>query len=210
MRISVIIPTVTGREDHFARCVQSYRETTKDIGLDLIVETDWPTCGVAWDAGMEHAHGDYVHLTCDDIEARPGWWQPAVEAVEAGKVPAPQCYDPSGYPQSCPRPGLVAPDWTPVAMSALPFFSMEQYSAIGPLFTAHYYTDDWVSWRARRAGWEPVLRTGYQFTHYYAQHRRGAGMSEQQRMEYDLAQYLQAQQMAEAGQWNESWPPNGG
>ena len=208
--ISVIIPTVTGREDHLARCVASYQAGAgTGYDLELVIEHDHPSCGLGWQAGVERASGDFIHLTCDDIEAKPGWSVPAVEAVQKGFCPAPQVVDQRGYPQSCPVVGQLAPDWTPVAMTSLPFFSRDQAAKILPLFTAHYYTDNWVGWRAEKAGWPVVLRSGFAFTHYYAQHLRGAGMSESARMDNDLRLYLRAQAMEEAGEWTAPWPPEG-
>jgi hypothetical protein len=208
--ISVIIPTIDGREDHLERCVNSYQKNAAGAyELDLIIEQNHSSCGLGWQAGIPRVKGEFIHLTCDDIEAKPGWASPAVEAVLKGFCPAPQVVDASGYPQSCPVVGQFAPDWTPVAMTSLPFFSRAQAEKILPLFTAHYYTDNWVGWRAERAGWPVVLRSEYAFTHYYAQHKRGAGMSEGERMANDLQRYLQAQQMEENGEWTAPWPPEG-
>jgi hypothetical protein len=209
--ISVIIPTVTGREDHFTRCISAYGTCSQGAyDLQLVVERDHPSCGAAWQAGLERAKGDYIHLTCDDIEPLPGWHVPAIEAVENGFLPAPQVYDPNGVPQSHPQPGVVGMDWAPVHMSALPFCSAGQMEKIAPLMTAHYFTDDFFSYRGIRQGWQCKLRVHYAFRHHWAQHRRGAGMSEAARMQLDQSYYIRAMEMVLAGQWNAPWPPNGG
>ena len=80
---------------------------------------------------------------------------------------------------------------------------------MGPLARIHYYSDNFLTDRARAAGWPCVLRTGYAFTHHWAQARRGAGMTQDQRMEHDRGLYEQATKMCEAGQWTEPWPPGG-
>jgi hypothetical protein len=208
MLVSVIIPTVEGREDHFNRCVNAYLDRTVN-SVQIIVESNHASCGLAWQAGLRHVAGDYAHLTCDDIEPLQDWDVPAIEAVDAGFLPAPQVCDVNGYPQSHPQVGVLGEDWAPVRMSALPFASAAQMEKIAPLLTCHYYSDDWISWRGARAGWPCRLRSGYRFTHHWAQHRRGAGMSEADRMTYDKALYEQAQEMAEAGEWTEPWPPAG-
>lgn len=210
-KISVIVPTITGREDHLARCLASYRDLAAyGYELELIVEHEHPSCGAGWQAGLEKATGDFIHLTNDDIEPRPGWHLAAIEAVEGGFLPAPQVYDPNGYPQSHPQPGIVSPDWTEVHMSALPFASKGQMEKIVPLMTCHYFTDDFISWRGMRAGYPRKLRIGYAFTHHWAMHMRGAGMPEVERMVRDEQFFAQARAKVEAGQWDAPWPPNGG
>jgi hypothetical protein len=207
--ITVIIPTVAGREEYFDRCWRAYTDLAAgQYELDLVIERDHSTCGLAWQAGTERmsTYSQYVHFTCDDIVPRPGWVVPAAEAAGRGFIPAPQVYGPDGTPQSHPQVGQVGTDWAEVYMTALPFVSRGQLEKIVPLLCTHYYSDDWFSYRARRAGWSTVLRTGYAFTHYYAQHLRGAGMTEDQRMRYDQGLYEQAKKMAESGEWNAPWP----
>lgn len=209
-RISIIIPTVTGREDHLERCILAYTRLAEDAYTpEVIIEHNHPTCGLAWQAGWEKSTGDYIHLTDDDIEPRLGWHQPALNAVNRGYLPAPLVFDPSGTPRSWPVVGQIGEDWEPVHMSALPFASREQMEKIAPLFTAHYYTDDFFSTRGIMAGYPCVLRTGYVFTHWYAQVKRGAGMSESDRMSLDKQLYNQAMEMVKVGKWNQPWPPDG-
>jgi hypothetical protein len=206
--ISVVIPTVPGREYDFDRCVDAYLDRTVN-DVQLVIENDHPSCGLAWQAGVKHATGDYIHLTADDIEPLQGWDVPAVEACDQGFLPAPQVCDPGGNPQSAPQPGVLGADWAPVTMTALPFASAAQLGKIVPLLTCHYYTDDFFGWRGQRAGWPIRLRSGYAFTHYWAQVRRGAGMGERERMSHDQQLYIQAQAMVEAGTWTEPWPAAG-
>jgi hypothetical protein len=206
--VSVIIPTVEGREVDFERCIGAYLDRSAN-NVQIIVERDHPSCGLAWQAGLKHVEGDYVHLTCDDIEPLEGWDVPAVEACDQGFLPCPQVCDPAGNPQSAPQTGVLGADWTPSPMTALPFCSAVQLEKIVPLFTAHYYTDDFFGWRGVRAGWPLRVRSGYRFTHHWAQHKRGAGMSERDRMSHDLQLYLRAQAMVEAGTWIDPWPREG-
>lgn len=206
--ISVICPTIDGREEFIENCTAKYAACAEGrYELDLVIEKNHPTCGHGWQAGLPRARGQYLHFTCDDIEPRPGWAGPAIECVQRGFLPAPQVYNLAGVPQSLPVWGVVSPDWAPCAMTALPFVSAGQLARIVPLFTSHYYSDNWFSFRASQAGWATRLRVQYTFTHHWAQHERGAGMSEQQRMGYDEVLYQQACRMAMEGQWREPWPP---
>ncbi len=158
--VTVVIPTVDGREEHFERCWRAYTDCV--VGayeLDLIIERNHPTCGHAWQAGLERisTHSQYVHFTCDDIEPRPGWSDQAIEAVERGFLPAPQVYGPQGQPQSHPHWGRVGTDWEPVYMTSLPFVSRAQLEKIVPLFTSHYSSDDWFSYRGDPAAARVLL-----------------------------------------------------
>jgi len=200
--VSVIVPTIEGREDHLERCVTAYTALAPgNYALDLIIEHGHPAVGIAWQAGAGKAAGEYLHLTNDDIEPRPGWHAPAIEAVQRGHLPAPQVFAPDGFPQSLPRWGMLGEDWAPVAYTTLPFCSREQWAAIGPVPDLHYYADDWISYRGRRAGVGAVLRSGYAFTHHWAQHGRGAGMTEDERMVFDKTRYDEAVNACERGEW---------
>lgn len=200
--VSVIVPTVPGRADHLRRCAGAYADLAPgNYRLDLVVERGRPAAGIAWQAGAERARGEFLHLTNDDIEPRAGWHSPAIEAVERGYLPAPQVSGPAGEPQSLPAWGTLGDDWAPVAMTTLPFCSRAQWEKIGPLAELHYYSDDFFSYRGRKAGWPPVLRSGYSFTHHWAQAGRGAGMTEDERMAYDRGLYDEAVNRAERGEW---------
>lgn len=209
MMISVVMPTVDGREVIVKRVLRAYAHWTEEPQIEILLEKNHPTVGCAWQAGAERATGDYIHLGNDDCEPREGWWQPAVEACDAGFLPSPMVYDPTGYAQSLPEWGKVAGDWTPVHCAMIPFMSRAMWEKIRPLFTGHYHTDNFITDRAFMAGWPCRLRTGYAFTHYWAQPGRGAGMEEGQRMAYDQRLYRQALTMAQEGTWEKPWPPGG-
>lgn len=174
--IAVVIPTVKGREDHLDRCIRAYREHTDD--LRIYIEYDHPSCGSAWQAGAKRAAGhDYLHLTADDLEPHEGWASPAIEAVDAGFIPAPLVFEPDGSLQSAGINGWdvhLGPydDWMTVESTTVPFMSAEQWERIG-MIDLHYATDLWISWKGRREGWDTVIRTGMAFTHYNAMEGRG-------------------------------------
>lgn len=201
--ISVVIPTVDGREDQLARTLGAYASQAPGAyRLNVIVVHNLPCVGAAWQQGAGSATGDYLHLGNDDTEPHPGWHLPAIESAGAGILPAPQVYGPAGEPQSLPEWGKLAADGTPVSMSTIPFCAMAQWEKISPLDTRlHYYADDFFSFRGKLAGYPVVLRSGYAFTHQWAQPGRGAGMSEGGRMVHDLPLYQESSARVLAGQW---------
>jgi len=181
--ISVIVPTIAGREDHYARCVAAYQRTVGD-DLDLITVRDAPACGAAWNEGAAQAKGEYLHFSADDLEPHDGWLTRALEVVDRGWLPAPRIVDPSGVSD-----GHNEQDWAPVDVSVIPFMSRAQWERIGPSLECHYFTDNYLSWRGARAGYQTVVRRGYAFTHHWAQVGRGAGMTQDQRMTVDRAAF---------------------
>jgi hypothetical protein len=210
--ISVIIPTVPGREGIFERVRAAYMASFRgtDREFEILVEWDHPTVGCAWQAGAEKARGDYIHMGNDDCEPWPMWWRDAVEAADRGLLPSPMVRNDQGYPQALPKWGQVADDWTPVECATIPFLSRAQWEAVQPLLLSHYYSDNFITTRAKAAGYECVLRLGYAFTHFWATERRGAGMASQfDRDTYDKHLYGRALDMVARGQWTAPWPAGG-
>jgi hypothetical protein len=199
--ISVICPTVTGREELLAKTKIAYAAHTDDY--ELIVVPDKPACGPAWVEGASKAQGEFLHFTADDIEPHAGWWQAAVETVERGYLPAPRILNTDGSLQSCGEWGKEQDTGTQTEFSRIPFLSRAQWDVVAPLVTpflskTHYYTDNCISFVARASGGETGVHRDYLFTHHLAEQSRGAGMTWEQRMNHDgqlfaaFAGYVQA------------------
>lgn len=171
--VDIVVPTVAGREESLARCIESYERHTE--GANLIVVRDEPTCGLAWREGLTRSRAPYVHLTCDDIELRgPGWFEACGAVVDRGYLPCPVVYRPDGSLESCggdrEAPARLTsrlqPDGTEVDFTVLPFMGREQAEAIG-MIEAHYMADVWVSARGRQLGWRTVIVRAFEVTHHY-------------------------------------------
>jgi hypothetical protein len=74
--ISVVIPTIAGREHWLGNCIHAYERCSGDI--EIITVTDRETCGEAWAEGGKRAQGDFIHFTADDIEPHDGWDEAAI------------------------------------------------------------------------------------------------------------------------------------
>ena len=193
--ISVVIPTIPGREEHLERAVAAYRQHTEDV--EIIVETGHDCVGKGWQAGAERARGEFIHLTADDLEPHAGWWQPMADAVERGLCPCPVVLNPDGSLQSAGAVGwelqlAIPEDCAHTGWTTVPFMSREQWSLVDPMLPLHYCTDTWVSVRLGRHGIPTVVRTGSVFTHHNAAPGRGAGMSEHARNIHDRARFYDA------------------
>jgi hypothetical protein len=191
VKITVVIPTVAGRETDLARCLNAYHERSVHH-IAVTTFKDRPTCAEGWNAGAAEADGDYLHFSADDLEPHKGWDVAAIEACDAGVLPAPRIVNPAGRLDYCGVHGVEMEDWARVQMSVIPFMPLGLWKQIGPVPPIHYYSDNYVSWRAGLAGWPTVVRRGFEFTHHWAKPGRGAGMSYEQRMAHDRAAYAAA------------------
>lgn len=189
--ISIVVPTIKGREDHLERCLAAYARRTVSPH-EIIVIKDRPVVGVAWNDGAEEARGEYLHFTADDLEPHDGWDVPAVEAMDAGYMPSPAVYEPDGSRSFCGVWQGDYADWAHCKESNVPFMSRQVWEIIGPVLPVHYYSDNWISWHARQHGYQHVVRREYAFTHHWAQVGRGAGMTQDERMAVDRQTYEKA------------------
>jgi len=164
--ITVVIPTITGREHWLTKCSNSYHMTTGSIYIQKIILKDRPSCAVAWNEGIAEAKAPFIHLSADDLVAHPGWWQAAETATDY--VPAPMILNTDGSLQSCGDADEV-PDGTECEVARIPWASTELMRAIGPFpEDIHYYTDNWFSFRCRAFGYPSKVLQSYLFTHHLA------------------------------------------
>ena len=169
-KISVVVPTITGREDSLARCLASYSDTLVGTDREIIVVKDKPTWPTACNEGYRQATGDVIHWTADDLEALPGWWEPALKHLEAqDELPAPRVYNflapPEGeWANSEDGSHGAVPEFT-----RIPIMRRDQAERIG-LWPEHliYYADLWVSEKARTVGIETRMVHGYDFIHHWS------------------------------------------
>ena len=193
--ISIVVPTVVGREQHLKACLAAYDRYTTDFEVHVI--TGRPTCGEAWLAGAEKATGDYIHFSADDLEPFSGWWQAGKHFVDSGFLPAPRILKSDGTLETCGGSDGFSelPTGHLTDFTRIPFMGRDQWKRIRPhishfLANAHYFTDNAISWAGAKEGIGTVVHRGYAFTHHWAQAGRGAGMTENDRMRHDHAAFV--------------------
>lgn len=172
--ISVIIPTVKGREASLKRCLKAYRETFDDIEI-LVYPNDGKPCGEAWIRGAAEASGDYLHFTADDLEPLEGWAEAAMACCDRGDVPAATVHGMNAdFPTGIMNTTVyLLPRLADVPNVLVPFLSREQFELGSWLLPIHYGTDDWVTYVARMRGLDVMRLDAFAFNHY-------AEMSERQ------------------------------
>lgn len=165
--ISVVIPTITGREKSLARCKRSYRKTSPP-DTQLIVVKDEPSWPAACNLGAKQATGDILHFTADDLEPLPGWWQGALAWLNTyDELPAPRVFNHSAdgvWDNAIDGPDKAVPQFT-----RIPIMTRDQYERIGPWPEYNYVADIWLSEKARRLGIETRMIHSYAFVHHWEQ-----------------------------------------
>ena len=168
--ISIVVPTVTGREDLLTLTKAAFAETSGNHTLEWIVLKDRGGCGAAWQEGAQLATGRYLLLHADDMVPHTGWADHAIRAAKHGRLPSPRILNPDGSVQNCGTMGggMLLGDCaegTPCNAAPLLFFDRKMWPGIGPCPPIHYYSDDLLSHRARCAGLTVVVWPGFCFTH---------------------------------------------
>lgn len=169
--ISVIIPTVKGREAWLEKCVAAYRATTPD--LDLVVVRGAKSCGIAWQRGLKRAKGDYLHFTADDLVPMPGWAEAALSISAAGGIPSARVLtgfasDGSWDPESWMYAGCYLRGNRLTQNVLIPFLSRALLARGEWLLPIHYGSDDWVTFLADCLQIPCPADPAYEFGHYAA------------------------------------------
>ncbi len=180
--LSVIVPTISGREESLARTIASYMDTLDGTQYEIIQVKDYPTWPSACNEGYKRATGDVLHFTADDLEALPGWHIPALLHLSVrDELPAPRVYDLRDYDNgggfrsddswefANPQDGE---DRRVTHFTRVPIMTRSQYERIGLWPHIDYYADVWVSEKARTLGIETRMIYGYDFRHHWSQINR--------------------------------------
>jgi hypothetical protein len=165
--ISIVIPSIKGREKSLARCRAAYLATSPSDAEYIIVHNkpNWPT---ACNAGYSRATFDRIHFTADDLEPLPGWWQEATAWMDIhDELPAPKVlnYSADGeWDNAVDGPDKGVPHFT-----RIPLMTRSQYQRIGAWPEIDYGADVWLSEKGRTVGIETRMIHSYQFIHHWEQ-----------------------------------------
>ena len=165
--ISVVLPTIEGREDTLARAIASYEDTLTAVPHEILIIQDAPTWPSACNLGFEKAEGDVIHFSADDLEALPGWHTEVRGVLDADELPAPKVLNHSPDGEWDNR--VDGADGALTHFTRIPIMTRSQYERIGPWPEFQYVADVWVSERARRLGIQTRMVHSYAFVHHWEQ-----------------------------------------
>jgi hypothetical protein len=169
VKLSVVIPTITGRELNLANTREAYAITAPDA--EIIVVKDKPNWPAACNEGYRRSKGDIVHFTADDLEPLPGWWQEVTAALGTEDIlPAAKVLN-----HSADGPWDNQGDGDHPHFTRVPIMRRDQWERIGEWPEFNYVADVWVSEKGRTLGIETVMFYSYAFVHHWAQHGRRDG-----------------------------------
>lgn len=165
--ISIIVPTITGREETLARCVESYERTLDGARYEIVVVKDEPNWPTACNEGFRQSKGDVLHFTADDLEALEGWHLEALLHLSVhDELPAPAVYD---YREDGKFANEVdGPDGAVTHFTRIPIMRRDQWERIGEWPEIDYYADLWVSEKGRYLGIETRMVYSYRFVHHWS------------------------------------------
>lgn len=170
MKVSIVIPTIPGREELFDQTLAAYKASKpKTVEFEFIKPTGYSTIGEAWNVGAIKATGQFTHLTADDVSPMDGWLDAAINATNRGEWPSPRIENADGSLHSCGTLGggmlLGECDGIECAASPFPFYRTDRFVQMGPIPAIHYYADDYLGWRARSVGLVPTVCADYCLIH---------------------------------------------
>lgn len=172
--LSIVLPTIKGREKDFSRTLAAYAERTPGVEIEWLLEFDHPTVASAWNAGAAKATGEILHLGNDDLEPEEArWFQCASVALDAGFTPVGWIReDVAGrFGRDFPRIPICKREWWTVPLTP----------------ELHYYADNQFGDRMRVAGHPVIATDGYDFYH----RRSMVGRDETpERVERDRSTYV--------------------
>lgn len=166
--ISVVLPTITGREESLERARKGYEQTLNGTPHEIIIITDAPNWPAACNQGFDQSKGDVIHFTADDLEPLPGWdVETLLHLSLADELPAPRVMDYKADGKFANE--VDGPDGARTHFTRIPIMTRNQWERIGRWPEMFYYADVWVSERARAIGIETRMIHSYAFIHHWCQ-----------------------------------------
>lgn len=168
VKLSIVIPTIAGREESLARAIEAYEKYTKGISHEIIVVKDEPTWPTACNVGYGRAKADIILFGADDLDPCKGWWrEPVFWLSKRDELPNPKVMDYSE--DGVFSNHLDGEDLDLTHFTRVPIMRRDQWERIGPWPELIYYADIWVSEKARTLGIRTRNIHSYKFIHHWSQ-----------------------------------------
>lgn len=158
--LSVLIPTIDGREAMLEKVKEAFRELHGDT-VEIL-----STKGYSWGSGINEltnmASGQYWLFACDDTIPQPGWFDAARAMVDEGLTPASRYFHKDGTPL---HERDVQPHGTPVEWCRSFLVTRQIWEEIGTMIDTTWWADIDYSERLDASGRTVTACDGYNFTH---------------------------------------------
>jgi hypothetical protein len=183
MKLSIVLPTIPGREAEVARTIEIYEYRTH-VPIEWIIERGHDNCGAAWNAGAPKATGEVLHMGADDIEPETDQWLPAaLWAFHNGHVPL-------GYVRE-DEIGTFGRDFARVVICRREWWE--------PVIEQQYWSDNHFDDLMRAAGHTPEIAEGFDFYHRKSMVGRDESRMEREREAYRALREVASEHGSEAG-----------
>lgn len=165
--ISIVLPTISGREESLQQVIDSYVAHTK-VKYEIVVIKNAPTWPEACNAGFQKAEGDIILFGADDLDATAGWHRDILKFFKAhDELPAPYITD---YEYDAPMMNAEdGEDGAYAYFTRVPIMRRDQWERIGVWPPLIYYADIWVSEKARTLGIRTKMLYSFRFVHRWCQ-----------------------------------------
>jgi len=140
--------------------------------MEWIVLHDYPTCGHAWNVGLEQAQGECILLAADDQEPHPGALEAGLRILDQGLLPSARILNSDGSLQSCGPDADEHESGYPSNVARIPFITREMIDCFFPVPQTQYMGDYFITQRCLDAGWPCVVERDFLFTHSFAMEGR--------------------------------------
>jgi hypothetical protein len=173
--LTLMIPTIDGREASLERTLASYRAHAGHP-YGLVVRLGFPSTGAAWAATLPALQTDLAHLGTDDVTAEVEWSQQVVNEWQwnAGLAVPLVMGMPGGEIESHGVHGRMHLERTQVYWCGVPVVPRCCYNDIaGALLEAaldgdiHYFSDNLISDVLRMNGHQQIALPAYRLGHWW-------------------------------------------
>ena len=187
MKLGVVVPTITGREESLERTLDAYSDTLRGQEWSLVTPKDHPNWPAACNIGVQELTDcDVIHYGADDLVPVGDWLAPCLPVLDVGELPAARVWNfekPLGS-REAPTQEIDGPDGAVTRFTRVPILTRRMVEALGPWPEIVYYADVWVSVKAEWLGMITRVTRGYDFVHHWHQHGRLADEGEHAHKEF--------------------------
>lgn len=159
LSLSVLIPTLSGREGELFQTVAGYRATVPDAEILTVSDLSW---GAGLNLLAARSSGDLLLLAPDDAVPSPGWFEAAYGFLTRGIAPGARYLRPDGS-------GEVDkdefPDGTPCTWTRLFLLQRSLFERLGPMIDTTWWADIEYSERIVDSGIPMQTCWGFSFSH---------------------------------------------